>query len=217
MKKLCIFDFDGTLFDSLTDVVKCFNKTFEKLGLDTFDREFYKRSVGGNMDQIVSKLLQDKNTPVNMTKVKDTYAKIYDADLKENTCLFEGMLDVLEQLQEEGMILAINSNRSAESIKEFVNKFADNINFIDIQGPIPTEASKPDPYGVNTIIKKAEMSKEDCVYIGDSITDILTAKNAGIDCILVTWGYGIDDVYENEYPIAIVNNKEELMNSIKNI
>ncbi|MEE3440329.1 HAD family hydrolase, partial [Ruminococcus sp.] len=137
-------------------------------------------------------------------------------DLKENTRLFNGMLEVLEQLQKEDMILAINSNRSYDSISYFINKYAPDIDFIDIQGPVPTKASKPDPYGVNTIIKKANVTKEETLYIGDSATDIQTAKNAGIDCILVTWGYGVGDVYEDEYPVAIVNDKDELLKSIKN-
>ena len=55
------------------------------------------------------------------------------------------------------------------------------------------------------------------MYIGDSATDIQTAKNAGIDCILVTWGYGLDDAYEDEYPIAIVENKDDLIRSIKDL
>ncbi|MBE6485993.1 MAG: HAD family hydrolase [Methanosphaera stadtmanae] len=215
MKKLCIFDFDGTLFDSLTDVAKCFNKTLEILGFEQLDLDSYIKSVGGNIYEITKLILKDKSTPENIESVKNTYEKIYHEDLKENTHLFDGMLDVLEQLQEEGMLLAINSNRSSDSIRYFVDKYASNINFIDIQGPIPTKTSKPDPYGVNIIIEKANVTKEETLYIGDSITDIQTAKNAGIDCILVTWGYGVDDVYENEYPIAIVENKDELLKSIK--
>ena len=137
-------------------------------------------------------------------------------DLKENSTLFDGMLEVLEELQKEGMILAINSNRNPNSIKTLLKKHANNITFLDIQGHIPNIPSKPNPYGVNTIINKANTTKEETVYIGDSATDIQTAKNAGIDCILVKWGYGLDDAYADEYPIALVNNKDELIKSIKN-
>ena len=216
MKKLCIFDFDGTLFDSLTDVAKCFNKSFEILGFEQLDLDFYIKSLGGNIYQITSIILKDQNTPENIELVKNTYEKIYENDLKENTHLFNGMLEVLEELQKDNMILAINSNRSSDSIKYFVNKYAHNINFLDIQGPVPTKESKPNPYGVNTIIKKANVTKEETLYIGDSATDIQTAKNAGIDCILVTWGYGVGDVYEDEYPVAIVDDKDALLKSIKN-
>ncbi|HII08881.1 MAG TPA: HAD family hydrolase [Methanosphaera sp.] len=216
MKKLCIFDFDGTLFDSLTDVANCFNQTFEKLGFETFDISFYIKSLGGNINEITSKILKDKNSPENVELVKKVYGEIYSKDSKENTRLFEGMLEVLEQLQEEKTILAINSNRNPESIKYFLERYANHIDFLDIQGHVYTKPSKPDPEGVNTIIQKAGMTREDAVYIGDSLTDIQTAKNAQIDCILVKWGYGVGDVYENEYPIAVVENKDELLDVIKN-
>lgn len=215
MKKLCIFDFDGTLFDTLTDVAKCFNQTFEILGFEPLDLDFYIKSLGGNINEITSIILKDENTPENIELVKTTYEKIYQEDSKENTSLFNGMLEVLEQLQKEGIILAINSNRKPDSINKFLNKYASNIIFLDVQGHIPDKPSKPNPYGVNTILKKANVTKEESVYIGDSATDIQTAKNAGIDCILVTWGYGLDDAYENEYPIAIVENKDDLIRSIK--
>lgn len=216
MKKLCIFDFDGTLFDSLTDVANCFNQTFEKLGFETMDPSFYIKSFGGNIYEITSKILNEKNSPENVELVKKTYAEIYSKDSKENTRLFNGMLEVLEQLQEEKIILAINSNRNSPSIKKFLERYANHINFLDIQGHIDSKPSKPDPEGVNTIIQKAGVAREESVYIGDSITDIQTAKNAHIDCILVKWGYGVGDVYENEYPMAIVENKDELLNVIKN-
>ncbi len=216
MKKLCIFDFDGTLFDSLTDVAKCFNKAFRKLEFETPDPSFYIKSLGGNINEITSKLLKDRNTPENIELVKKTYEEIYANDLKENTVLFEGMLRVLETLQEEDILLAINSNRNPTSIKNFLKKSADNIRFIDIQGHVYPHPSKPNPEGVNTIIEKAGVTKEETVYIGDSLTDIKTAKNARIDCILVKWGYGVGDVYEDEYPVAIVENPEELLTAIKN-
>lgn len=215
MKKLCIFDFDGTLFDTLRDVAKCFNKTFEILGYEQLDLDFYIKSVGGNINEITSIVLKDKNTPENIELIKNTYVEIYQKDLKENSQLYEGMLDVLEKLQDEGILLAINSNRDSESIKSFVNKYAPHIEFVDIQGHISSKPSKPDPYGVNEIIKKSNVTKEESIYIGDSSTDIQTAKNAEIDCIIVTWGYGVGDVYEDEYPISIVDDKDQLLKSIK--
>ena len=216
MKKLCIFDFDGTMFDSLTDVVKCFDKTFEYLGYEKLDLDFYKKSLGGNVDEIISLLLKDNNNPKNIELVKSTFEKIYNKDLKENTKLYDGILDLLEQLQKQDYILAINSNRDPKSITEFINMYAGDINFIDIQGHVYTNPSKPNPYGVNTIMSKANVSNEDTIYIGDSITDIKTAKNANIDCLLVRWGYGVGDVYENEYPIAIAEKTEDILNILNN-
>ena len=215
MKKLCIFDFDGTLFDSITDVVNCFNQTFINLGYETLDLEQYKKSLGGNFDEIIDLILKENNNEENIELVKKTYEQLYSKDKKENTHLYPGTYKLLRQLQEEGFILAINSNRKPGSINYFINLFLSDIDFIDIQGHVPNHPSKPDTYGVNTILKKAGVEKEDCIYIGDSITDIKTARNAQIDCILVNWGYGVGDVYDNEYPLAVVDNAEDILKLVK--
>jgi phosphoglycolate phosphatase len=215
MKKLCIFDFDGTMFDSLTDVVKCFNQTFTILGYEPLETDYYKRSLGGNVDEIISLILKDDNSEENVQKVKKTYEKLYFNDPKENTHLFDGVLKLLERLQEEGVLLAINSNRTSKSIEMFITRYAKHINFIDIRGHEYDYPSKPNPYGVNSILEKSGVSRDDCIYIGDSITDVETALNAGVDCILVRWGYGVDNVFEHEYPVAVVDNPEEIYYIIK--
>lgn len=211
MKKLCIFDFDGTLFDSLPDVAKCFNLTLEKLGYETLDLSYYIKVLGGNIDEILSLILKDNDKLENMELLKNTYEDIYLNDVKENTKLFDGMYELLKKLQEKGFILAINSNRKRDSIETFTKKYTEDIEFIDIQGHEYNHPSKPDPYGVNTILQKAGVKKEETIYIGDSITDIKTAQNAHIDCILVRWGYGVGDVYENEYPLAVVNDADDIL------
>lgn len=216
MKKLCIFDFDGTMFDTLTDVAKCFNQAFEKLGLETLDFQFYKESLGGNIDEIIGIILKDKNTPENIEKVKKTYEKIYSLDQKENTKPFPDIEKLLTTLQEKNIILAINSNRKPDSINFFVKKYLPNITFIDIQGHVTTNPSKPDPYGINKIIEKSGVNPEETVYIGDSITDIKTAENAKIDCVIVKWGYGMSETYKNEYPLKIVCKTSEILDIINN-
>ena len=77
MKRLAIFDFDGTLFDSVWDVVICFNRALEIHGFPTLTHEEYLDRLGGNIDEIVSLVLKDKNTAENMELVKTTYAKMY--------------------------------------------------------------------------------------------------------------------------------------------
>lgn len=215
MKKLCIFDFDGTMFDSLEDVVKCFNLTLDKLGYEKQDLEFYKKSLGGNINEIIGLILKDKNNEENIGLVKKTFAEIYYNDTKKNTHMYNGIHELLEKLQEENIVLAINSNRNVDSIKRFLKQYSDDIDFIEIQGQTSSTTPKPDPYGVNVILEKSGIAREDTVYIGDSATDIATAQNARIDCILVTWGYGVGDVYEDKYPLAIVDNPQDIYKIVK--
>ena len=107
-------------------------------------------------------------------------------------------------------MLAINSNRLNYSLKEFADKFFPDINFVLIEGHDINYPSKPNPYGVNKIIDKANVSLDEAVYIGDSITDIKTAQNAGIDCVIVKWGYGDEDTFNHTYPLNIISDFSQL-------
>ena len=212
MKKLAIFDFDGTLFNTVDDVIINFNIALEANGFPTLTREEYIERLGGNIDEIVSLILKDKNTQENIELIKREYGKLYDKSDKENSLPFSGMKDLLMDLEDIGVLLAINSNRTTPSIKLFVEKHLPEIDFLEIEGHNPDCPSKPSPDGVNRIIEKAGVELSEVVYIGDSKTDIKTAQNAGIDCVIVRWGYGNRNDYENEYILGSVDNSSEILN-----
>ena len=211
MRKLAIFDFDGTLVDSLNDVVICFNRTLEKHDFPTLTREEYIDVVGGNIDEMVSLILGDESTPENIETLKDTYRKIYGESKRENSVPFAGVGDVLRQLQERNVLLAINSNRTNDSMRYFVDKYFSDIDFQAIEGHKQGYPSKPSPYGVNKMLEKFDVSKENAIYIGDLSTDIMTAQNAEIDCLVVEWGYGGREEYENDYPLEIISNPSQIL------
>ncbi|MBQ6098584.1 MAG: HAD family hydrolase [Methanobrevibacter sp.] len=214
MKKLFIFDFDGTLFDSVADVVICFNETLEIHNFPTLTREEYLECLGGNIDGIVSLVLGENSTDENVKTVKNTYLNIHDSCKKENTVPFPKASQTLKKLQDRGILLAINSNRLNYSLNEFVEKFFSDIDFLEIEGHDEINPSKPNPYGVEKIIRKAGVDKSEAVYIGDSKTDIQTAKNAGIDCIVVKWGYGNQNDYEDDYILKAIDSYEELFDYV---
>lgn len=211
MKKLAIFDFDGTLFDSICDVVICLNKALTDHNLPTLTREEYIPCLGGNIDEIMSLVLGENCTPQNLEAVKETYLEYYNASKKELTLPFPNSYEVLKKLQDKNILLAINSNRLNYSLNEFVQRHFSDIDFVAIEGHNYPHPSKPHPYGVNKIMDMANVKADDAVYIGDSITDIKTAQNAGIDCILVTWGYGNENDYENEYVSYVIDDICDLL------
>ena len=214
MKKLAIFDFDGTLFDSVWDVVICFNRTLEIHGFPTLTHEEYLDRLGGNIDEIVSLILKDKSTAENIELVKNTYSKLYSQSPKDNTKPFAGTHEVLKALQDKGILLAINSNRTTDSIRGYVDEFFKDIDFKAIEGHDPSYPSKPSPCGVERIMGKLEVTKDETVYIGDSITDIRTSQNAEIDCILVRWGYGRKEAFESDYPLKTIDDICDLLKII---
>ena len=211
MKKLAIFDFDGTLFNSVDDVVICFNKALAIHNFPTLTFEEYIERLGGNIDEIISLILKDQNTAENIELIKETYNGIYSESSKENTLPFPEVKEVLESLQEKGTLLAINSNRTTPSIEHFVGQYFSDIRFESIEGHNPAYPSKPNPCGVERIRRNLKVSKEDSIYVGDSSKDIETAKNAEIDCIIVNWGYGNQDDYESDYPLQIIERPSQIL------
>lgn len=212
MKKLYIFDFDGTLFDSISDVMNCFNEVLKSYNFPTLTRDEYVSRVGGNIDEITSAILGDKyNSKENIEMVKSAYEKAYSKSQKLHTKPFEDVVEVLKHLQSEGILLAVNSNRKTDSIKYFTDKYFSDIDFVLIEGHNITYPSKPNPQGVFNIINKAGVDLKDAVYIGDSDKDIQTASNAGVDCILVDWGYGHKEDYENEYVLKVISDIKQLL------
>ncbi|WP_405305476.1 HAD family hydrolase [Methanobrevibacter sp.] len=210
MKRLAIFDFDGTLFDSIHDVLICFNRALAIHDFPALAREELIPCLGGNIDEIVSLVLKDNSTPQNVEAVKETYLDLYYSSEKELTVPFPKAHGLLRKLQDDGVILAINSNRLSDSLEHFVNRFFSDIDFVLIEGHNLVDPSKPHPWGVQKILKKAEVPPEDAIYIGDSNTDIATAKNAGIDCVVVKWGYGSENDWKNDYILESVDDMCEI-------
>ena len=111
MKRLAIFDFDGTLFDSIHDVLICFNKALAIHDFPPLTREELIPCLGGNIGEIVALVLNENNTPKNVEEVKRTYLDLYYSSDKELTVPFPKAHGLLRKLQDDGVILAINSNR----------------------------------------------------------------------------------------------------------
>lgn len=189
MKKLVIFDLDGTLIDTVVDAGRCFKKTLEYFGFSTQRLKRFDCMVGGDLELIFSSLLEEKNrTAENISKLKTKYREIYAADPKPNTKPFEGILEVLQQLNANNNIsIAINTNKSQILAEKLCNEMFAGINFSGIFGYIEERPSKPDPFAVNELMRINNVLPDETIFVGDSLTDIKTAQNAGVDCIFVNW------------------------------
>lgn len=213
MKKLVIFDFDGTLVDTITDVGICFNEALRECNFPQHSLDRFGSFVGGNLETIVSKMLpSDQITEENITQVKTLYRKLYLNSSKPNTKPYPGMMELLYELKQKGVTLAVNSNKGQDLLDDMVEKMFPPDFFSAVVGYHESRPSKPDPYGVDMICMQAGYTREDAIYVGDGKSDLDTAENAGIPCLFVMWGQSTEEVKQNSRPYARVDNTDQLLN-----
>lgn len=214
MKKLAIFDFDGTVVDTITDVAICFNESLRLHGFPQHSLEKYSKFVGGNLETVVSRLLpQGQVSDENISRVKLTYRELYLNSSKPNTKPYPGMTGLLEELKANGVKIAVNSNKGQALLDHMIGSMYPLGYFDAVVGYLETRPSKPDPYGVDMICKACGCTRQDAVYIGDGRSDIDTASNAGIPCVFVTWGQGTEQD-QSDARVAFVAHDICQLNSI---
>ena len=211
MRKLLIFDCDGTLVDTLHDVSLCFNMALASSGFPEHPLDAYGGFVGGNLETIVTRLLPvECRNAENIERVKTAYRCLYANSEKKNTLPYPGILDALRHLKQKGFVLAVNTNKGQQLTDALLEQLFPNSLFSAVVGYDEARPSKPDPYGVRMICEKCGMDLEQAIYIGDGRSDINTAANAGIPCVFVTWGQGTEEDSRDERIHAVVDSVPEM-------
>ncbi len=190
MKKLAIFDLDGTLLDSLGDLADSCNKALHEAGLPTHPIESYRFFVGGGKAVLLERsIAKEHQTPDILKKVGDRFTELYDEICKNNSKAFDGVLDMLRRLQSKGIKTAVATNKPHTMCMYIMDSLYKET--IDIAyGQRDDIPKKPDPAVVYRIMEDAGVSdKAEVIYIGDSDVDIYTGLNAGVDTVGVLWGF----------------------------
>lgn len=210
-RELIIFDFDGTIVDTITDVGICFNKALAYCGLPQHPLKAFGGFAGGDLETVVARMLPPGQvTDENITRVKTKYREFYLNSEKPNTHPYPGVWRMLHALKAQGYILAVNSNKSQALLDDMVGKLFPTSLFSSVVGYLETRPSKPDPCGVQLIEGECGHTRERTIYVGDGISDVRTAMNAGIPCVFVTWGQGDVSQIPQNADVVIVNSVEQL-------
>lgn len=188
MKKLVIFDLDGTLLDTRRDLTECMNAMLDKFNMPKIDDEKTRRYIGYGARRFVEQSIGEKNSAMT-DECLACYNKIYELSAYDNTSIYPGIGKLLTELKRRGVKTAIVSNKPQEAVNAIYKKFLSEYSFDYIYGHRDGDAHKPDPTCVNAVLNAVGADKADTVYVGDSEVDVETANNAGIDCVSVLWGY----------------------------
>lgn len=191
-KKLIIFDLDGTLIDSITDVAICFNKALFEYSLPTHELAEFGKFVGGDLEQVITKMLpiEFKNDYDLIAKIGQRYRQLYSSSSKPNTVPYAGIVDLLNYLRSQNCAIAVNTNKNHILAKEVTDSVFPDFKFDYVLGSGGDIAPKPSREGVDLIASALGVRVKDSCYIGDTLSDVLTAKNAEIPCFYVKWGQG---------------------------
>lgn len=211
LPKLAIFDLDGTLLNTIEDVADCFNQALAANNFPIHSLEEVISLVGGDLETIVGNLLPLSDaTSDNIELVKTSYKQIYSASPKSKTKPYEGIPDFLIELADSNVSLAINTNKGQDLAETCVHDLLPNL-AIPIAGYREDVPSKPNPFGVNKLLRHANCSNKDAVYIGDGISDVLTANNAEIKFIYCAWGQGSEEaVSEIDSNVLVAESVQQL-------
>ena len=212
MKKLVIFDLDGTLLDTIADLAVATNHALKQLEYPTHETEVIRTFVGNGINKLLERALPaNERTEENVMRMRTHFIPYYDAHNADLSAPYPGIVSLLETLQEKGLQLAVASNKYQEATMKLVKHYFPTIHFIEVLGQRDGIAVKPDPIIVFDILKKTDVSKEEVLYVGDSGVDMQTAQNAGVDAVAVTWGFRPRTELESFQPKGLIDKAEELL------
>lgn len=186
--KLAIFDMDGTILNTLEDLMDAVNYALKKNDYPTHSLEDVRKFVGNGMWKLIERAVPPKTTPDMQKKVHDDFMEYYQVHCADKTRPYDGILELLHNLKAAGIKTAVVSNKADEAVHDLCKRYFPDCFDCEI-GAREGFANKPEPDSVKEVLRNLEIQKEAAVYIGDSEVDVATAMNAGMDSIIVTWGF----------------------------
>ncbi len=212
MKKLVIFDLDGTLLNTIADLAASTNHALAANGYPTHPTEEYRFFVGNGINKLFERALPEgEKTDANVLKIRQSFIPYYDVHCTDLTQPYPGIPELLLALQQKGIQLAVASNKYHRATEKLILRFFPDIHFTAILGQREGIPCKPDPQIVHEIIKLANVNAEEVLYVGDSNVDMQTANNARVDCVGVTWGFRPRAELEQGSPFAIIDKASDLL------
>ena len=212
MKKLVIFDLDGTLLNTIEDLGHAANHALRRNGFATHTIASYPFFVGNGIRRLITRVLPEdrRDTDTVDTLMRD-FKEYYDEHCLDYTKPYDGMPELLLDLRDLGVGLAVASNKYHAATERIIAHFYPDIPFVAVQGHVEGMNVKPDPSIIFSILARAQVAKADAMLVGDSGVDIETARRACIDAVGVTWGFRPEKELVEHYAPAIVQRPVDIL------
>lgn len=202
--RLFIFDLDGTLIDSKLDLALSVNATRAQFGLGPLPHEQVFGYIGAGAPMLVRRALDHTEDDALVEQVLAFFLAYYRAHMLDNTIAYPGVREGLAQLAESGRILTVLTNKPVRFSREILQGLGLADYFRLVYGGNSFERKKPDPQGVETILRETGVEKNEAVVVGDSEIDVQTARNASLGVCCVTYRLGSHqlDAYPPDLRVA---------------
>lgn len=186
--KAVVFDLDGTLLDTLTDLANAVNAALSANGMPKRTIEEVRQFVGNGVRNLMIRAIPNGTENPAFEKTFADFKVYYEAHCKDYTKPYEGIMPLLEALKQQGFKMAIVSNKLDPAVKILAEDYFKGY-FGAAIGEMEGVERKPAPDTVYKALNELGVSREEAIYVGDSDVDMMTARNAGLPCISVTWGF----------------------------
>lgn len=210
-----IFDLDGTLMNTLDDLTISTNHALSQMGFPTRTIDEVRQFLGNGVRTLIEMALPEKTTEDTIERTISCFLQHYTSHCKDHSRPYDGILELLSSLKKMGVKMAIVSNKPDIEVKKLNSEhFAE---YIDValgekeKSGIPR---KPSPAMVYEAINQLGAEPEKSLYVGDSDVDILTARNAGIDCLSVTWGFKTAEFLSQFGATRMIDSPSEMLEVI---
>lgn len=215
-KKAIIFDLDGTLLDTLEDIANSVNYVLLQYKKEPIEAEKYRYLVGSGALKLIQDVLPQESEE-SIKNALSVFEKHYVKEYDKHTKLYDGIAKLLTFLQKKGLKMAILSNKPDSFTKLCAIKYLRNWKFEAVYGIREGIPRKPDPAGALEIMKELHVEPSECLYMGDTKIDMITAKSANIDSIGVLWGFRDKEELEQNGAKYIATSQVEAIKLISNL
>ncbi len=183
-----LFDLDGTVLDTVDDIAAALNRVLKNHGFPTISRQQAEAYLGNGTRRLVELALPEDCPESTKETVIAEYRDLYEADCHELTRPYEGMVELMKALKSAGVKTAIVSNKPDSMVQILERVYYPGVPDL-VMGERAGLARKPAPDMMDAALKELGLGRKQCIYVGDTEVDILTAKNSGLGCISVPWGF----------------------------
>lgn len=211
--RLVIFDLDGTILDTLEDLTDAVNYALRQNGQPERSIDEVRRFVGNGIKKLIERAVQPGTGPEETDKIYDDFMPYYKAHCADKTKAYDGIDELLSELKREGFLTAVVSNKADAAVKKLCERYFSGL-FDFCVGERAGILKKPAPDSVNEVLGKLSVNRTEAVYVGDSDVDLDTARNAGLDCISVNWGFRDEEFLLEHGAVKIAKYPGQIMDYV---